>query len=101
MRAEGPRGLSDITRYCCQADIEKCTEIQSEHPQNQGIFPKNAGADALSPVCLRAGEERGGAPEHRQIWKTSNNSTGGTWASDEELIWHQHKCERERLVQLR
>lgn len=62
MRAEGPRGLSDITRYCCQADTEKCTETQPEHPQNQGICPKNAGADAFSLVCLSAGEEGG---EHK------------------------------------
>lgn len=59
MRAEGPRGLSDITRYCCQADTEKCTEIQPEHLQNEGICPKNAGADALSLACLSAGEEGG------------------------------------------
>lgn len=59
MRAEGPRGLSDITRYCCQADTEKCTEIQSEHPQNWGICPQNARADALSVVCLSAEEEGG------------------------------------------
>lgn len=72
MRAEGPRGLSDITRYCCQADIEKCTEIQSEHPQNQGIFPKNAGADALSPACLRAGEEGG---EHLNTGRFGKHQT--------------------------
>lgn len=72
MRAEGPRGLSDITRYCCQADIEKCTEIQSEHPQNQGICPKNARADALSPACLRAGEEGG---EHLNTGRFGKHQT--------------------------
>lgn len=59
MRAKGPRGLSDITRYCCQTDTEKCTEIQPEHPWNYGICPKNAWADAFSLVSLSNGESDG------------------------------------------
>lgn len=56
----------------------------------------------LSLWCLSVmegvmGRRKGGI----LIQKTSNNCNGGIWFYDEELIWQEHKCEREGLVQLR